>query len=134
MTVPFVGQVKKILDLGAGDIIFCGPTEYNIHHAILVCGELQRDFELASLLPPDSPAQQPGMEVWRCRSIQSTQRSVGDDTWWFPATLYLLRNSYLNTAALMAEYPDNSDTIEVGKESVPIKVLLHPLRRECGGG
>lgn len=123
-----------IINLEAGDIILAGPTAFGIHHVILVASELKMDSELHGHLMEELHSV-PGEQLWYCSTIESTQGSTGNDTWWYPTKTYFLRDPANRTAVLCADWPEpHSDTaVNVAEEAVPFKVILHPLRKEAGG-
>lgn len=119
----------ELLELEPGDILLCGPDRYDIHHVILVRGELEpAPEELSELLR--SP---PGAQLFLCPTIESTQGQKGRSTWWYPTTSILERDAHSGTAALVGDMPPDSESLMVAEEPVPLKVLLHPLRPERSG-
>lgn len=122
------GASGSALQLGPGDILLCGPDRYDIHHIVLVRGELEGAPELVDMI--DVP---PGAELLRCETIESTQKSSGSTTWWYPTTTIILRDSHAGTSMVVADEPPDSDTLYIFPEPVPCKVLLHPLRPEVMG-
>jgi len=119
------GASGPALQVGPGDILLCGPDKYDIHHVVLVRGQLEAAPELAGML--NVP---PGAELLRCETIESTQGSTGSATWWYPTSTVIQRDSHAGTAVVVADQPPDSDTLYTFPEPVPCKVLLHPLRPE----
>jgi len=76
---------------------------------------------------------EPGTEVLSCDTIESTQGSVGDETWWYPSLTFFTRNLHDGTTAVVADLPPNSNEVEQAIAPVPTKVLLHPFRPADGG-
>jgi len=122
------GASGPALQVGPGDILLCGPDRYDIHHVVLVRGELEDASELVDML--DLP---PGAELLRCETIESTQKSTGSTTWWYPTTTVIQRDSHAETCVVVADEPPDSETLYIFPEAVPCKVLLHPLRPEVLG-
>mmetsp|Transcript_43308 Transcript_43308/g.137731 ORF Transcript_43308/g.137731 Transcript_43308/m.137731 type:complete len:385 (-) Transcript_43308:114-1268(-) len=121
-------EVAPLVDIMPGDIFLCGPDKHGIHHVVLARGGLHpADEDMVNMLDLE-----PGMEVYACQTIESTQASVGDETWWYPTETLLQRDPYTGAASLVGDLPPNSTCIEVAMEPVPVKVLLHPLRQRGG--
>jgi len=113
------------LEVMPGDIFMAGPDKFGIHHVILCRSEWQEvDPEVYACLTD----LEPGTHLLACETIESTQGSVGDDTWWYPATTYFCRNPRDGSAMLLADLKNESREISQAMEPVPTKVLLHPLR------
>lgn len=127
-TVRGSGEGNSCLDVGTGDILLIGPDFVGIHHVVLVTGDLRREHpDVGWVLDLE-----PGIEVWSCDTIESVQSACGNDWWWYPARSYFGRDPYKLTVRLVADMPQRSGEIEA-IEPVPLKILLHPMRREFGG-
>lgn len=116
------------LELSAGDVLFCGPDRYGIHHTVLVRSKMaQADREMHQLL-----RLAPGWQLFYMRTIESTQGSKGEDTKWYPSLTFIARDVYTGEAMLVADLPPNSETVYKAAKPVPLKALRHPLRKEMG--
>eukprot|EP00929_Paragymnodinium_shiwhaense_P079388 TRINITY_DN41320_c0_g1_i1.p1 TRINITY_DN41320_c0_g1~~TRINITY_DN41320_c0_g1_i1.p1 ORF type:complete len:407 (-),score=72.10 TRINITY_DN41320_c0_g1_i1:127-1347(-) len=115
------------VELKCGDIILTlGGRMISTHHVILVLGGLKRDHSIAAIL--NVP---PGIEVWGCDVIESTGLEKGETCWWHQTYMYFARDPYKGTAELIADISlGRENVINAAEEPVPMKVLLHPCRRE----
>lgn len=117
---------NELVDILPGDVFFAGPDKWGIHHVILArSGWLEPDPEVREVLEIE-----PGLEVLACNTIESTQGSVGDETWWYPTVTFFTRNPQDGSACIVADLPPGSRTLEQAMNPVAAKVLLHPLRGE----
>jgi len=122
------GSATSSCSLLPGDIFLCGPDKFGIHHVILARSATEEaDPEVTALL--DVP---PGMEVLAVQTIESTQGSVGDETWWYPTTSFFQRCPSTGQLHLVADLPPDSRVLERASDPVPTKLLLHPFRSEAG--
>lgn len=113
----------------AGDIFLAGPDPMGIHHVILARSDWRKaDPDVAEILEMDHP----GLELLACETIESTQGSIGDSTWWYPTTSFFTRDEVTGQVSLVADLPPDSNTVERAMNPVPTKVLLHPFRAEDG--
>lgn len=122
------GSAGEMLQLGPGDILLVGPDRYDIHHVVLVRGTLEAAPESLS----EVVAHPPGTELLSLATIESTQAQQGDRTWWYPTNTILQRDAHAGTAFVLADLPDDSESVYTLPEPIPFKVLLHPLRTQCG--
>jgi len=117
------------LAIQTGDIFLAGPDKFGIHHVILVkSGWQEVDQEIFELLdvPPQS-------EVLCCDTIESTQGSVGKETWWYPTKTYFVRDKTNGVLLLVADLPPGGEVLEQAIDPVPTKILLSPFRPQNGG-
>lgn len=134
-----LNQQNMILNLEPGDIVLVGPTEWGIHHVLLVTSKLTMDPQLLQILKEDPEADQiefqPQDELWFCHTIECTQGREGDDTWWYPTRTYFKRDPLTGESTIVADWPDGDegDEVKVGNRALPFKILLHPLRPSFGG-
>mmetsp|Transcript_15855 Transcript_15855/g.50745 ORF Transcript_15855/g.50745 Transcript_15855/m.50745 type:complete len:388 (-) Transcript_15855:195-1358(-) len=125
---PCEDRGVPIVDVMPGDIFLCGPNKFGIHHVVLARGELQpAEPEYYDILGTE-----PGMELYSCETIESTQGDIGETTWWFPTRTFYQRNPSTGDIVLVADHPPDSDVVSAATEPVPMKILLHPLRGESG--
>jgi len=131
LKLPKALEKRSLLDIMPGDMFLAGPDKYGIHHVILARSRWRAiEPEVAEALRQDFD---PGTEILACDTIESTQGSVGDTTWWYSATTYFARDPCTGAASLIADLPANSFEIEQVVTPVPTKVLLHPFRGHgCG--
>mmetsp|Transcript_23043 Transcript_23043/g.66157 ORF Transcript_23043/g.66157 Transcript_23043/m.66157 type:complete len:388 (-) Transcript_23043:94-1257(-) len=116
------------LEIQAGDIFLAGPDKYGIHHVILARSawrEVEPDVVELLDLPP-------GAEMLACDTIESTQGSVGTETWWYKTTTYFTRDHEDGSLYLVADLPPNADVLEQAMQPVRTKILLHPFREDGG--
>lgn len=132
------------LQVGLGDILLVGGNDWDILHVIVVTGDLQQTHDLTEMVDVDL---EPGQEVWKCETIESTRGARGTlvaadgchDVRWYPSTTFLVRDPFQLKAWFVAQgavsQGDANDdiewSIEVGFKQ-PIKLLHHPLRVEYG--
>jgi len=124
------------LELLPGDVLLAWPNVVNAHHAILVTGEMFRDPGMDPIL--EVP---PGVEVWGCATVESTGmetgRDCGDNSWWVKGDILLARDQVAGTCELVGDIRYNPEIereeINLAEKPIPVKILLHPLRREFGG-
>jgi len=125
--MPTPKERKPPVEILPGDMFFCGPDKFGIHHVILSRGTLSKEDDLAVELDIE-----PGTELWSCPTIEATQGSHDENTWWYHATTYFTRDLE-GAVHLVADRPDeDQDLLFVAEEPVSFKVLLHPLRSEFG--
>jgi len=119
----------EALEVHIGDILLAGPDKFGIHHVILVRSSWKEaDPDVVELLDVE-----PGAEILCCDTIESTQGSVGTETWWYPTTTYFTRRHEDGALFLVADLPADSEVLEQAKDPVRTKLMLHPFRPENGG-
>lgn len=127
--LPRAKSAAMPVSIKPGDLFLCGPNEYGIHHVIVSRGEWEEpDPDLLEMLevPPSS-------EVFACPTIESTQASVGETTWWYATTTFFSRCLLTGQIFLIADLPPGDEAyLEVALDPVQAKVLLHPFRDEDG--
>lgn len=111
-----------------GDILYCGPDAWGIHHLILVIGNMEPDPEAAEFLNLQKDA-----EVWSCQTIECTRNRVGREIAWFSTRTFYSRCSKTGAAAMIGSLEPGTSTIEHFECPVPVKLLMHPLRSGHGG-
>lgn len=122
------GTARSSCSVLPGDIFLCGPDKFGIHHVILARSEVgEAEPEVTALL--DVP---PGLEVWAVDTIESTQGSVGEETWWYPTTTFFQHCPSSGQLHLVADLPPGSLVLERASTPVPTKLLLHPFRSDEG--
>mmetsp|Transcript_24068 Transcript_24068/g.60068 ORF Transcript_24068/g.60068 Transcript_24068/m.60068 type:complete len:358 (+) Transcript_24068:85-1158(+) len=125
------GKESQAIEIKPGDLFFAGPDKFGIHHVIVARSEWKPVHpDLHELLHKHM---EPGCELLCCDTIEATQGSVGDDTWWYPTQTYFVRNPHHDTAGLLADMPPESDELHMVEQAIPTKVMLHPFRPEQGG-
>mmetsp|Transcript_115810 Transcript_115810/g.327600 ORF Transcript_115810/g.327600 Transcript_115810/m.327600 type:complete len:479 (-) Transcript_115810:17-1453(-) len=107
-----------------GDIFFCGPDKWGIHHVVLCRGPMQaeHDCELLEALEVNEEE-----EVFSCLTIESSRPLKGVDVHWYPARTYFSRTTY-GESAMLADVGDDTDTLCLHAKPTPVKILLHPFR------
>lgn len=129
-----------ILNLEPGDIVMAGPTEFGIHHVILVVSKLRLEPDIHEALMEDENSMHLELtssdQVWSCETIESTQALAGEDTWWYATRTYFSRDPHSRVAQVIGDEAPSStghSTLNVAETPVPFKILLHPLRKDFGG-
>lgn len=112
----------------AGDIICCGPDRWGIHHLILVISAMEPDQEALPFLYADKDS-----EVWSCETIECTQTRVGREVPWFRTRTFYVRDPSTGAAAMAGSLEPGTLNIESFETPVPVKLLMHPLRKGYGG-
>lgn len=129
--LPVVGDRPGApVQITTGDVLMCWPNWADSHHVVFVTGPLfLASQELHNLV--EVP---PGVELWGCRTIESTGLYRGEKTYWVSATSYFARDPHCKTACLVADASDDDpDTVNVCEKPVPVKTILNNLRPEYGG-
>jgi len=122
---------KEILKIVPGDILLgYGNADTTIHHAMLVQGPLIH--EPLDMMSRRYLELEPGVEVWGCRIIESSDSLVGVNTWWHPSMILFTRCLRLGTAFIVGCLEDD-ESLVLNEEPTPFKVCLHPLRKNVGG-
>jgi hypothetical protein len=112
-----------------GDILYVGPDRWGIHHTVLVRSRVSRvtDEEVLELCEL-----QPGEELLECHTVETARSLASEMTAWYPTVSYFVRGGERTRggAALLADKPMDSGTINILEEPVAVKVAMHPLRGE----
>mmetsp|Transcript_60481 Transcript_60481/g.128196 ORF Transcript_60481/g.128196 Transcript_60481/m.128196 type:complete len:369 (-) Transcript_60481:612-1718(-) len=117
-----------VLQVLPGDIFLAGPDRWGIHHVILCTSKwLPVDPEIFEHLHIP-----PGTELLCCDTIESTQGSVGEETWWYPSTSFFIQDPEDGTTRLLADLAHSSNELCEAVEPVMTKALLHPFRNDQG--
>lgn len=126
---PQVAQPPFKSNISAGDVFYCGPDRWGIHHVILACGPLVPDLEVMHFMNG-----RPGEEAYSCMTIESSQEMEGENM-----SLYFTRSMFFRNVATgeavwtgSIELEDDGPVI-TQSVPVPVKTLLHPLRPGYGG-
>jgi len=129
-------NTSGILNLEQGDIVLVGPTDWGIHHVLLVTSTLTQDPDMLQILKEEPEAShlewEPHHQLWYAYTIECTQAVQGDDTWWYPTKTYFKRDPMTGDAHAVADWPDGQ-AVSVSDRELPFKLLLHPLRPSFGG-
>lgn len=115
--------------ISAGDILFCGPDGWGIHHVIL-CRSITRPatLDMVKFLERGSDA-----EVYECLTIESSRPLRGQNFAWYPSSSFFEVDKRTGKAMLIADVAEGSRRVNVVEEPIPVKLLMHPLR-PCYGG
>jgi len=111
-----------------GDIFFCGPDRWGIHHVVLCCGEMTTaDTEITEKIVRHHP-ELARETVLCCNTIECTRPFRGQDFPWYPAeSVYVLRRA-TGELLLVGDIADGSLVLGITDQPVPVKILLHPFR------
>lgn len=110
-----------------GDLIFCGPDAWGVHHVVVVCGPLKRDPEAAGLL--NLP---PHFETFAAETVESNRHQEGRETLWYRVTSIYARDVRSGEVYLVGDTRPGSTVIERCSK-VPVKILFHPCREGSEG-
>lgn len=119
-----------------GDIFFCGPDNWNLHHVVLCCGPMRlADEETISHIYFHCP-EVVGLKILECKTIESSRPLHGQDHPWYLAQTFFAQRPVVNEDGghcglellQVADLADGSWVIGVSEVPVPVKMLLHPLR------
>mmetsp|Transcript_49254 Transcript_49254/g.136890 ORF Transcript_49254/g.136890 Transcript_49254/m.136890 type:complete len:449 (-) Transcript_49254:77-1423(-) len=117
----------------AGDILFCGPDRWGIHHVVLCRGPMipaEPDVtEHIFKHHPDFVDE----DVLCCDTIESTRPFRGQDFHWYPACSVYVRRRSNGELLLVGDIAEGTSTLGVNEVPVPVKVLLHPLESGHAG-
>jgi hypothetical protein len=111
-----------------GDLALCGPDDWGIHHVVVLRGAMLPDPDAARLMHMP-----PHFDVFSCPTIESNRHLKGERFVWYAATSLYARDQRTGQMFLVGDVPEGSRIIEVAQKHVPVKLLLHPLRRGHGG-
>jgi len=75
----------------------------------------------------------PEVELWSCPTIESTRNRKGRDHAWFPTMTIYSRDLTTGDAAMVGVREPNTLHFEHFDKPIPVKLLMHPLRRGHGG-
>lgn len=120
---------RSPLNVMQGDILYCGPDAWGIHHLILVISGMERDQEAVDFLP----ALRQDSEVWACQTIECTRDRVGREVAWFSTRTFYARHPATGAASMVGSLEPGTLNIEHFDSPVPVKLLMHPLRKGYGG-
>lgn len=152
LNLPFQTQETHQMVM-AGDIFFCGPDMWNLHHVVLCCGPMRlADAESISHIYFHCP-EVIGLTILECETIESSQPLHGQDHPWYLARTFFAQRRVVNEDGeycglellQVADLADGSWVIGVSlslgfgepwvlsdggrsEVAVPVKILLHPLR------
>jgi hypothetical protein len=71
-------------------------------------------------------------EVWSCSTIECTRHLVGKEMAWYATRTFYSRNPRTGAASLIGYLLPGSCDIDAF-EAVPVKLLMHPMRKGHGG-
>lgn len=121
----------EILEIKTGDILFSfGNTDLVIHHAMLILDDMVRE--------PLDPQNRywlhlpPGVEVWGCYTIESSDQIVGKDNWWHPGFTLFTRDPFNEKAYIVGCIEEDGEFV-LNEGPTPFKLLLNPVRKSTGG-
>jgi len=130
---PLCAQVVPVrsspLNVKVGDILCCGPDAWGIHHLMLVISAMEPDPEAFEFLHLEN-----SLEAWSCETIECTRNRVGPNgAAWFSTRTFFSRDRATSAAALVGCLETGTLNIELFETPVPVKLLMHPLRKGHGG-
>jgi len=126
--------------LRAGDIFFCGPDMWGIHHVVLCCSPMcPAEPDVIGSVYQNSP-QVTGLSIFECQTMESSRPLHGQDFPWYPARSFFALQPFTEddgceslSLLLVADIADGTHCVGVNVQPVPVKMLLHPLRPGHGG-
>jgi hypothetical protein len=118
----------------AGDIFFCGPDRWGIHHAVLSCGEMSlADIDVADMIRSDCDLSS-DMDIFTCTTVEVTREYEGTDFPWYKSQSFFACDPACGRLLQVADIAEGTNTISFNVSPVPAKLLLHPLRRGDASG
>jgi len=115
----------------AGDIFFCGPDKWGIHHAVLSCGEMSlADSDVVDMIRNDCDLSS-DMEIFTCTTVEVTREYEGSEFPWYKAQSFFACDP-CGRLSQVADIAEGTNRITFNVAPIPAKLLLHPLREREG--
>lgn len=125
---PLVTGEGPCNEIVEGDIFFCGPDKWGIHHVVLCSGKMTpTDPEISKKILAHFPhfAQE---SVLCCDTIECTRPFRGQDYPWYPALSFYVHRRATGELLLLGDLAEGSTVLGISDQAVPVKLLQHPLR------
>jgi len=116
--------------------LMVGPDWWGIHHVVLCRGPMQRVEETMLARFVSHEPSLAAYDLFEGPTIESSRPLKGLEYAWYPATSYFARRREEDAPPdelwAVGDFADNTSTIHINSNLVPVKLLMHPLRPGTG--
>uniref|UniRef100_A0A7S1SEB1 Uncharacterized protein n=1 Tax=Alexandrium catenella TaxID=2925 RepID=A0A7S1SEB1_ALECA len=115
-------------EIAEGDIFFCGPDKWGIHHVVLASSTMTPAERTISEKILQHHPDLANDVILCCNTIECTRPFRGQDYPWYPAMSVYTHRPSTGELFLIGDIAEGTAILGISDELVPVKLLLHPLR------